>query len=623
MTYRPEIDGLRSIAVLAVLLFHLGVPGITGGFIGVDIFFVISGYLITAIVMRDLQDARFSLATFYRRRALRILPALFAVVLVTGVVGLWVLLPSERATYGQSALAALLFFSNIFFWSEIDYFKPDAKENPLLHTWSLGVEEQFYILVPLGMWLVYRYARRGLVPLFALSVLGSFVLSVYAVERMPRASFYLLPMRYWEIGVGALLALAGTRATARGWMAHGLAAFGLVSIAVGLFGLSPDRVFPGPAALWPVLGAAALIAAGYESFAGRVLAMAGPVWIGKISYSLYLWHWPLIVFWKLRTDPHLSAVEMAVLGALSILLAALSTQVIERPFRQVSKSVSDGRVLWPAALALALGAAISWALMQAPQALRPVPPQVAQLDTYDSYFNQPEFRARWQYHRCHLDPRSGGFKAYDAQTCLAQDDRPLVLVFGDSHAAHIWQGIAQARPDLNVVQASSTNCRPSPTHPGRTFCGRLSRFIFDDWVPRTQPQTVILSGVWRAAETPALAEGITRLRNAGVARVIVLGRTAFYEATLPKILARARLFGLDERAQLAAHLRAGQWERNLELREVVERVGGQYVDLLAEICPTGPRSCQAWVGEVPFLFDANHYTTEAAHLLGQRIGEAF
>lgn len=620
MTYRPEIDGLRSIAVLAVLLFHLGVPGITGGFTGVDIFFVISGYLITGILMRDLEAGRFSLAQFYRRRALRILPALFAVLIVTGIISVFVLLPSEMAGLGKSVIAALLFVSNIFFWSELDYFKPDAKENPLLHTWSLGVEEQFYILVPIAMWLVYRYARRFLVPLFALSVLGSFLLSVMVIEQMPRASFYLLPTRYWELGVGSLLALAGARIEPRGIWAHGLAACGLALIAAGLFWLSPESIFPGPAAVYPVLGAAALIAAGQHSFAGQFLSTAGPIWIGKISYSLYLWHWPLIVLWKLRTDPYLSGVEMAALGVISIMMAALSTRFVEQPFRHLPARLSNARVLWPAALALAVGATIGWGLIKQPLALRSYPAQVVTLDGYSDYFDQPEFRARWQYHKCHLDTRSGGFKTYDAQACLTTDERPLVLVFGDSHAAHIWGGIAAARPDLNVVQASSTNCRPLPDRAPRTFCRKLSKFIYDEWVPEARPDTVIMSGVWRDQELPGLAAGIAKLRNSGVARVVVLGDTITYGATLPRILARAALQGHDETAQLANHLKPGQWERDQKLRRVIEQAGGEHIDLLSEVCPTGPDGCQAWVGDVPFLFDSNHYSTEGAAVLGRAIG---
>ncbi|AEI96558.1 acyltransferase family protein [Roseobacter litoralis] len=619
MKYRPEIDGLRSIAVLAVLFFHLGVPGITGGFTGVDIFFVISGYLITSILMRDLEAERVDLVQFYRRRALRILPGLFAVLIATIALSVFILLPSEMAVLGRSIIAALLFVSNIFFWSELDYFTPDAKENPLLHTWSLGVEEQFYILVPVAMWLVYRYARRFLLPLFTLSVLVSFVLSVYAVEPMPRASFYLLPTRYWELGAGSLLAISGARNASHRLVANGLAAFGLACIAAGLFWLTPNSVFPGPAALLPVTGAVALIAAGRNNFAGRLLSTSGPVWIGKISYSLYLWHWPLIVLWKLRTDPYLSAVEMLTLGLVSIIVAALSTRYVEQPFRKLPSQLSNRRVLWPASAALVLGAAAGWGLIQNPQALRNYPARVVALDAYADYFDRPEFRARWQYHKCHLDPRSGGFKAYDSANCLAADTRPLVLVFGDSHAAHIWGGIAAARPDLNVVQASSTNCRPLPNHAPTTFCHKLSAFIYDEWVPQTQPRTVVLSGVWRDSELPELAAGIVKMRDSGVARVVVLGDTVTYAATLPRILARAALQGREETVQLQNHLRPGQWQRDEVLRAIVTQAGGEHIDLLSQVCPTGPDSCQAWVEGVPLLFDSNHYTTEGAALMGRAI----
>lgn len=616
MKYRPEIDGLRSIAVLSVLLYHLGVPGITGGFTGVDIFFVISGYLITGILLRDLESGSFSLPRFYRRRALRILPALFTVLMATLILSRWVLLPSEMATMGRSIVAALMFVSNIFFWSELDYFNPDAKENPLLHTWSLGVEEQFYILVPLGMWLVYRYARRWLVPIFALSVLASFVLSFYTVTSMPRATFYLLPTRYWELGAGSLLALAGMTIAPRGAQAHGLAVAGLVLIAVGLFWLTPDSVFPGPTAIFPVLGSLALIAAGRESFTGRILSTGGPIWFGKISYSLYLWHWPLIVLWKLRTDPYFSPLEIILIGVLSITLAALSTRFVEQPFRHLGPDLANARVLWPAALVLVIGSAAGWLVSSYPQALRSYPAQVMALDSYADYFDQPDFRARWQYDKCHLDSHSGGFETYDAYACLGEDNRPTILLFGDSHAAHIWAGLAEARPDLNILQASSTNCRPLPDNLPTTFCGRLSRFIYDQWLPEAHPQAVVLSGVWRDAELPGLAAGIRQIRASGVLRVLVLGDTVNYATKLPKILARSALSGGDEAQRLSRHLKHGQWERNEILRDVVEEAGGVYIDLLELICPQGPESCKARVADVPFLFDSNHYTTEGAREIG-------
>ena len=290
LVWRAEIDGLRAVAVLSVVLYHLGVPGLPGGFVGVDIFFVISGYLITGILHHDLQAGCFSLGHFYRRRALRILPPLILMLAVTFGFSVLVMLPGEVRAVARAMVAALLSGSNLLFWASFDYFTPDARENPLLHTWSLGVEEQFYILVPVLLWAGFRYARRWLLPLFAASVALSFLVSVVTVGPMPKATFYLLPMRYWELGVGALLALSGWQAAGQlgGRLAQGLSGIGAALILYGVFGLSAASSFPGPNALWPVLGAVCLIAAGRQGV-GAGLAMGLPVWVGRISYALYLW----------------------------------------------------------------------------------------------------------------------------------------------------------------------------------------------------------------------------------------------------------------------------------------------------------------------------------------------
>lgn len=618
MTYRADIDGLRAIAVLSVLLFHLGVPVVPGGFAGVDIFFVISGYLITGILLRDMQAGRFSLTHFYRKRALRILPALCVVLLATVAVGSRILLPSEVAELGRSIAATMLFGANIYYWSSLDYFHPDAKENPLLHTWSLGVEEQFYILLPLLLWLCFRYARQWVVPMLVLSVAVSFALSVYAVGPMPRASFYLLPTRFWELGAGALLAAVPPRMPHRWAEGAGLAGFAL--LAAGLFGLNESLPFPGAAALFPVGGAVLVIAAGGQGTVARVLSGRGPVWVGQISYSVYLWHWPLIVFWKMRTDTALTAPETLALAAGSIILGALSTRYVERPFRRLPENLGEGRILWPALGAVLMGLAVGSWLSVRPTALRDYPTEVARLDTYGGYFDAVDFRADWRYDKCHLDPHSGGFAAYDQQACLRSDERPAVLLFGDSHAAHIWKGLSQAMPERNVMQASSTNCRPLPDNPP-SFCADLSDFIYREWVPAHRPDSVILSGVWRESELPSLSAGIEMLRQSGVGTVYVLGETVTYTATLPKILARSALVGANPSQRQAAHLEADLWQRDETVRTLVQKAGGVYVDLLDVACPLG--DCRDRIQGVPMLFDTNHYTREGAAFVAGQIARQF
>ncbi|MEL6764342.1 MAG: acyltransferase [Cyanobacteria bacterium J06607_6] len=337
MHYRPDIDGLRTIAVLPVVLYHAGVAGFTGGFVGVDIFFVISGFLITTIIYQELEEGRFSLVRFYERRARRILPALFAVIFASLVAGWFLLVPADYDHMGRSAVSALAFVSNIWFWRNSGgYFGGATDYLPLLHTWSLAVEEQFYILFPLLLMALHRFARSLLLPAILVLVAGSLILAAWATPRMPSASFYLLPTRIWELGVGSLLALGLVRTEAPRALREVAGGLGLLAVLVPVFLYDSRMVFPGMAALPPVMGAALLIWAGTAGpvMASRLLSLRPMAWIGLISYSLYLWHWPIMAFVRNR----LFTVELEPTWQVATILASFlagwaSWCFVERPFR--------------------------------------------------------------------------------------------------------------------------------------------------------------------------------------------------------------------------------------------------------------------------------------------------
>lgn len=337
MNYRPDIDGLRTIAVLPVVFYHAGVAGFPGGFVGVDIFFVISGFLITTIIHRELAEGRFSIIRFYERRARRILPALFAVIVASLVAGWFILMPEEFDQMGESILSALLFVSNMWFWRNAGgYFQNATDYLPMLHTWSLAVEEQFYIFFPLLLMALHRFARRLLVPAILLLVVVSFGLAAWATPRMPNPSFYLLPTRIWELGFGSLLALGLVRAEAPRALREAAGVLGLAGVLAPVFLYDSQMPFPGMAALPPVMGAALLIWTGTAGpvMASRLLSLRPMVWVGLISYSLYLWHWPIMAFVRNR----LITVELEPAWQVATVLASLlagwvSWRFIERPFR--------------------------------------------------------------------------------------------------------------------------------------------------------------------------------------------------------------------------------------------------------------------------------------------------
>lgn len=326
--------------MLSVLFFHAGL-GVPGGFVGVDVFFVISGFVITRLLGAELREGRFSIARFYERRIRRLFPAFFAVLLVSTVLAGLLFMPPEFALYGRSMALAAVFVSNIGFWDEAGYFDADARFKPLLHTWSLGVEEQYYLVFPLLLLGLHRLAAGRRPWILAALVVGSFLLSLRWMQSAPDSAFYLLPARAWELGIGSLLALRSEKLCARPWQAAGLGLAGLALLLAALFGLSESTPFPGVAAVLPCLGTALLIAAGgTPNGVSRMLSVRPLVGIGLVSYSLYLWHWPVIVFLQQRLGHDLRPAEALPAMAISFALAALSWRFVEQPVRR-------GR--WPAA----------------------------------------------------------------------------------------------------------------------------------------------------------------------------------------------------------------------------------------------------------------------------------
>lgn len=335
MKYRREIDGLRALAVVPVLLFHGGVGGFTGGFVGVDVFFVISGYLITGLILPEIRQGRFSITKFYERRARRILPALFTVMCFTSVIAYYIYLRGDLRDFAHSLVATTLFSSNFLFWSELGYFAAPAEVKPLLHTWSLAVEEQFYILFPLFLLIAQRYFRKLLVPALAIGLIGSLALSALLVDARPDDAFYLPHSRAWELLLGAVLAANVLPALPQSRLADVLAVAGLGLILGSVFFYDRNTPFPGFAGVPPCLGAFLVIwaNANQSTWVGRVLGTKAMVGIGLISYSLYLWHWPMLVFAKYYVARPLELGEVAAILLLSFVAAGLSWKLVESPFR--------------------------------------------------------------------------------------------------------------------------------------------------------------------------------------------------------------------------------------------------------------------------------------------------
>ena len=333
MKYRPEIDGLRALAVVPVILFHAGFELFRGGFVGVDVFFVISGYLITTILVEDIENERFSIANFYERRARRILPALFFVMIVC-IPFAWIwMLPSQMEDFSQSLVAVSLFSSNILFLRESGYFDAAAGEKPLLHTWSLAVEEQYYVLFPIFLILVWRFGKSRVFWMIVVMAAISLLLSEWAWRNEPNANHYLTPTRAWELLAGSIAAFVVQKQGVKS--NNGLALLGLGGVGFSIFFYSESTPFPSVYALVPVLGVVLLILyADKETFAAKILSTKVFVSVGLISYSAYLWHQPLFAFARIKLITEPSDFLLTALALSSLLLAYLSWRFVEAPFRK-------------------------------------------------------------------------------------------------------------------------------------------------------------------------------------------------------------------------------------------------------------------------------------------------
>lgn len=348
MNYRPDIDGLRMLAVVSVVMYHAGAAGFDGGYVGVDVFFIISGFLITKIIYGEIVQGRFSILKFYERRARRILPALFVVILFCFSVGYVVFTPEEMISFALSVIGSIFFIQNILLEAQAGYFDLASETKPLLHVWSLAVEEQFYILFPPALVILMWWLPRTALPFIVFGVLFlSLCIACYLVVRSPVFTFYMLPTRVWELLCGALLAIIPNAVPLRlTLLRHIISVAGVGAIIGSVVFYSSNTPFPGYMALPPVLGTVALICSGTDSIVGRVLSWRPFVFIGLISYSLYLWHWPLFAFHALIFPDETSAIHSMLLVFSSVLFAILSWRYVERPFRRKGGVLSDQKTVF-------------------------------------------------------------------------------------------------------------------------------------------------------------------------------------------------------------------------------------------------------------------------------------
>jgi peptidoglycan/LPS O-acetylase OafA/YrhL len=586
MERRDDIDGLRALAVLPIVLFHLGVLGLGGGYVGVDIFFVISGFLITQRL-----DADGGLLRFYERRARRILPALFVVLAATTAVALAILMPLDLAAYGRSLVATISFFSNMQFWSEVSYFDERANLKPLLHTWSLAVEEQFYVLFPLFLLLAKKHARRVIVPVAVLAAI-SFVADAWLVNRSPAVAFYWAPFRAWELLLGACLALVRLP-PARSWQA----ALGLVMIAVAVLGFGGTTPFPGLAALLPCAGAALLLHAGATP-AGAVLRTRAAVFVGRISFSLYLWHWPVIVYYRyLLGEPGVAAVCALLLA--TFVLAALTFRFVEEPVR-TRKALAA--ISWPAIAAALVGVAVGVVAMSGLPARFAPAVAAAEAASLDMQADAP-----------HCDNRSVQ-QVTAGHLCTIGDasQQPRWLLWGDSHGFALSPAFDAAlkRIGQSAMLATHDGCIPL-LHVRRAGhyqeCEAFSAAVSQ--LTASRDLKVILVGYWSGYED--VSDGLPGSSQEVVARglqrstfAVVVDALPGAPASVPRMLAQQLAYG---RAAAPTFSLEEYLRRNAVYLSAVE--GRPRLSLWRDLCAGG--TCVIERNGRPLYMDGNHVALSA------------
>ncbi|MBL8536238.1 MAG: acyltransferase [Hyphomonadaceae bacterium] len=515
--FRSDIQGLRAVAVLSVVLYHADAALLPGGFTGVDIFFVISGFLITGILLRELKDDRMSIAGFYHRRIKRLFPALFTLLAATLIAGALLMAPSDFEELARTALATVFFLSNFAFHDLSGYFDGAAADKPLLHTWSLAVEEQFYILYPLLLAFLWRRLRAQLGAIIVIGTVLAFALSVYGSLRHATAAFYLTPFRAFELSIGALLAIYPLRLAPA--LRHAASLLGLALMGAGFALIGHGTPFPGVAALAPCMGAALVIAAGgggERSWGGALLSAPPMLFFGGISYSLYLWHWPALSFGRHFFMGELTAPQTALLLAIALAAATISWRFIEQPVLRAS--AKRGAVFVWGGAAMLVTSAVALGVMKLDGAPQRFSPQAQNLFAAVGDHNQ----RRRECHSNEDDPIPY------SRNCVfgAEGAEPVAAIWGDSAGAELAVALGQilAERGQAVMEITSSACAPAVDYqlPERPTCAAHNHETLENVLRDDRLRVIILSvnfARYPAPERPRLFSEIetivTRLRAAG------------------------------------------------------------------------------------------------------------
>ena len=613
--YRWDIQGLRAIAVLSVVIFHINPLVLPGGYVGVDIFFVISGYLIMGFIWRDLKNNDFTLLHFYTKRLYRLFPASFVMVVLSSVTAYYVLLPHESEIYLKSMLSTLFYFSNFYFYTEADYFNDAMAFYPLLHTWSLSVEEQFYMLFPLILIWIYKKQKKYIFSWLVIIGLFSLILSQWYVYEDASFSFFASPTRFFQFIIGGLIAISLQKSKPPQYLSDIGVMSGLILIFISIYWYSEKTLFPGINALLPSLGTGLVLYFGMQTYYSKFILENKVVdLIGNASYSIYLWHWPLIVFYKLKVSPNLSQNEQLTLLGFSIVFGILSWKLIEDRFR---KNKVEELTFNPIAKVLAisiLALIVSWSILKYYPYTK-----LRYQDKANAYlkYDTSMFRAG----SCFLTSKYNDVKFYEEDKCITyKEGKKNYLLLGDSHAAHYYSALTELiQEDETLSQVTASGCTPLVPYNGAKRCSGLNKWAYEVLIREKHFDMIILSANWRLVNKQSFQNSLNQLLKY-TDKLVVLGPSMEYKQSLPRLLLNLKKG--EDSSQI--YKKASTYNTFVTIDKLLKRYvsmeNAYYISILEIVC-NGDSCTTITENGTPINFDNGHLTHEGAYYILKRIQE--
>jgi len=602
MKFREDIQGLRALAVLSVVIYHLSPNFLTGGFIGVDIFFVISGYLIIGQIIRKIEENNFRLLDFYAKRVKRLYPAFFVVTLASTIFAFVYFLPGEFESYAFSLISSYFYISNFYFYTKSGYFDSELQNAPLLHTWSLSVEEQFYLLIPIILLLSFKFYKQSLPIIIAIVGIVSFFLCLAISYFNIDFAFFSSFTRFWQFVVGGLISTLTIR-TLSVRTKNYLAASSLCSLIVCIFFMSHND-FPGIKALIPTFATAIFLA--YSSpgtLTYKVCSTNLANFFGNISYSFYLWHWPIIIFYQVYLDKGLNRFDKLSVLAASIALGTITYYFVEQKFRK--PNVSNYKTFSYSASTTFI-MLFSILIMTHINGLRFTKEQVY----YESFL---AYEAK-EYRRgtCFLTSQFSHFSLFNQQECIVNEEgKKNIALIGDSHAAHWYSALKKnLTPDQTLSQITSSGCKPTIFTQGEKRCVDLIDWAYQEIVNESNFDQVILSARWESSDIANVIETVKLLENRGL-EIVVMGPIIEYESALPRLLSLSSSTPESVNAN-AKYLQISQTDNIF--KNSLASYGVEYISVLKSIC-NSPNDCTTLVKGEPIQFDYGHLTETGAIFL--------